>query len=415
VNVFLHLSPRISAIIVAAGLALSALIGGVQARTSALKISTRLTILPGEGTTITAPGQARYDFGETTLFDTRTATHVFRLRNDTDAPVTIARLMATCGCTSAVIDSADVTPSVPKPAVAVPGERRTPPDIAVLPPGGEAEVRMTVNLGELRPGRIDKTVSVIVPGAGQAAARLEIRGTVKPVITLAPMAANLGEIPAGTRRSVTLTATMDSRLAAFVPVPKPVANDTSLQVALAENVGAAPAPPGTVTRKYTVTIGPDAPLGTVAGNVSLDLPAAELLRADRLPPGITPALIAGMLRGAQSAVIARVVGDVTAAPATVAFGAVTDKAPVTRTVTLTGKDAATLAGMKLQVSRPNPRMTARLRPQESTRPGTRLIDVRFDPSGLEGAQYAALLVTLTNGQHLEIPVNGYVLPGNQPK
>jgi hypothetical protein len=385
-------------------------------------------VLPGADTTTGTGGEARYDFGEVSVFDKPTAVHVFRLKNDTSAPVTISRLLTSCGCTGAVLNAPARGAAAAAPAPAPPGAGAGA--LATLEPGQETEVQVVLKLADLKPGRIRKSASVLVAGQNKPAARLEMSGTILPSVRLEPAVNDLGAIPAGKGRSFRVTAIMDARVAADGPVPDLSADNPSLRVTPVRAAAPAPAQtPGTITKTYEVTVAPDAPLGTLSARIVFAIPpvgaAAQVAAAAAAPQapaptvvnaptpaGTAPALsrrVLNVLSNVAATVEAEVTGDLTAEPQMVAFGAAREQA--TRTVTLTGKTASAITGLKLETVEPNPFIAARLLDPEPGQGQTRTLEVTLNPSGAPvGVQSSRLKATLANGQRMEIPVNAYILP-----
>ena len=130
------------------------------------------------------------------------------------------------------------------------------------------------------------------------------------------------------------------------------------------------------------------------------------------PDGTAPALsrrVLNVLSNVAATVDAEVTGDLTAEPQMVAFGAAREQA--TRTVTLTGKTASAITGLKLETVEPNPFIAARLLDPEPGQGQIRTVEVTLNPSGAPvGVQSSRLKATLANGQRMEIPVNAYILP-----
>jgi hypothetical protein len=352
---------------------------------------------------------ARYEFGTVSVLDTPVIEHVFRLKNTTDTPIGIGRLVASCGCTSAVIDAGVIATA--------PSGQVSPPPLATLAPGQEAGVRVAINTEKLAPGRIHKTVTVFFASGLTPVVQLEIDGILKPTVSLTPAFTNLGEVSVGTSHSVRVNVLVDARVAAAGSIPdlaitddQPAFRITRLP-AEANAAASATQPPalGTVTRTYLITLAPDAPLGLVSGRIGFVLPGMGAPGIGSRPP-LTG--VERSYRNVAATIVAKVVGDVTAQPTMAAFGYSKSKEPATRTVTLTGKTASSLTGLTLETVKVDRCLTVRLLAPTEGQMQTRTIEITCDPSGAEpGTHFARIRVTLANGHHIDIPISAYIPPG----
>lgn len=123
-----------------------------------------LMVVAGAGTTVAdqdRPPAGRYDFGTRLLSDDTAIVHTFTLRNAGTAPVTLSRLEAACGCTTAVLSGTQTLP-------------------LTLGVGQTVSVEVNVSPSRLIPGPAEKIVRVYTTDDSmQEAAVLEIFGTVQ--------------------------------------------------------------------------------------------------------------------------------------------------------------------------------------------------------------------------------------------
>jgi hypothetical protein len=326
-------------------------------------------------------GRAVFEMGKPSPMDQTVAEQDFALRNDSKTPVTVARIQTSCGCTTAILRTSNGAPTT-------------------LKPGEQVSAHVAVNLVGLHAGPLHKVVQVFVQGQPMPAATLRVEGEIAPAVTFAPPMLSFGRVQAGAEHSVTLTATLDARLAGKDgALPSLVTSDPAIRVrpvsaadAKAKTAAGSPAR----TQTYEVVLAADAPLGYVAGRL-------EFVRA----PGLSSAAVRA-LSGVYSSVTALVTGDISVQPPVVAFGAVPQGREIAREVALTGTAAADLG--KLAITCDNPRLGAKLgpvSPASGSGRGARL-EVRLAPGTAPGLFRSHVTLALPNGQRLIIPVSAYV-------
>jgi hypothetical protein len=118
----------------------------------------------GNGVTIEQAGllsEAVYNFGVVDQSKTKTIEHVFQFRNDTRSTILIDRLVPSCGCTTAFIENTDSFPVSVKA-------------------GDTVRVNAYVDLTNLFPAAIEKSIMLFQANQDQPLAYLEIDGTVDP-------------------------------------------------------------------------------------------------------------------------------------------------------------------------------------------------------------------------------------------
>lgn len=323
---------------------------------------------------------ARYDFGEVSLLDTTSIEHRFTFKNTGATPLKIERLAATCGCTSTIVGSSG-TGAYP-----------------TLAPGEETTINVTVNLLPLRPGAQHKSVSVYAEGNAQPVARYEIQGTLLPTVAFSPQILDFGPVGAGETRSIPLTATINARLAAEGALPPLVASHPAIRIRPSPETKTS-AGSKTVTRVYTVSLAPDAPLGPLTGSITF-APAGSSGAAG------LPSRLADALGTSSVFVVGQVSGAVSAQPQAVAFGAVASGQGATRQVVLTGANPTALKNRK--VTSDSPWLTVGPGKRDDQAPLSETIEVALRPNAPTGVLQTRLVITLENGQRLLLPVSAYV-------
>lgn len=122
-----------------------------------------------------APPTARCDFDIRLASDDSPIAQTFTLRNGGAAPVTVARIEPSCGCTTAVLSGAQVLP-------------------VTLGAGQTVAVNVSVNPGHVAPGAVRKTVWVYTTDdADHPAALLEMVGTIHAEDTPAALTPKAGQ------------------------------------------------------------------------------------------------------------------------------------------------------------------------------------------------------------------------------
>jgi len=358
--------------------------------------------VPGDTNGPISPEPGRYDFGQVSLLDATRIEHAFPFKNTGSAPLTIARLSASCGCISTIAGSRE------KAAPGGSGVVSVPP-YPTLAPGEETTIQVAVNLLPLRPGTLRKSVSVFVEGNPQPVARYEIAGTLLPTVTFSPPLVDFGPVRLGEGRSVTLTATLDARLTGpgAPALPPLAASHPAIHIQPVPDRGApAMASARTQVRTYTLSLAPDAPLGAFTGSLAF-APASAGAKASGAPaPAPFPS--ASALAQSSVLVVGQVVGAVSAQPQALAFGVVPAGQGSTRQVVLTGASQGALKNRNLRSDSPWLTLAPAGRETETAPPGSETIVVTLRPDAPAGVLQAQLTVTLENGQRLLLPVSAYV-------
>lgn len=132
----------------------------------------------GEATGPLVCDQPVYDFGKHDSFSK--VEHTFRLRNAADSPVTIDRVLTTCGCTAAKLDQ------------------------KTLAPGESVSLNAEASLRG-RKGPFEKHVYVLAKGDTQNKLRLTIKGEVVERVRIVPPTVNLTHAAMDTPTESTVT------------------------------------------------------------------------------------------------------------------------------------------------------------------------------------------------------------------
>ncbi len=357
-----------------AAISISALSTSAVAQTS----PSGLVVEGKDGVIVYGPTRALFDFGTVDPLTTPRLEHLFTLKNGGTATLTVGNLMPSCGCTTALIGSGDE-------------QSRT------LAPGAEASVRTVLDVAHSFGGMLDKYVTVYLQGQSVPAAVLELRVNVRPLISFSRPLIGFGQVPTGETRSIDLTATVDARLASGGVLPKLASSDPDVTVA----------PSGGQTetlrdgkpmlaQSYTCTVSPHAHLGVLNGTVYF------LVRPSTTPrPEDALASFSVPFSG-------EVTGKISAAPATVMFGAAAVGREVTRTVTITGVNPEAVRGLHL--GDPGPWLTAKMEPPAADRPNQAALQVTLTSHAPTGSIQSHVDITTTDGQRLVVPVIAYVVP-----
>lgn len=280
------------------------------------------------------PGTDRYDFGIQSVAQTSPIEHTFLLRNAGAKPLTVDHIQPSCGCTTALADGAAEGTAT------------------VVNPGGQLRVHVSVDPGHLSPGQITKSVWIFLRDQSSPAATLLVTGTIRPAASFSPAVINFGQVKAGATPFQTVTVTLDPSLASAGHVPQLVSSDPAVTVA--------PRPAASAgSWAYIVSLSPKAHLGVLSG--SLSLVTAAVHSTDGSLSSSVP-------------VIGTIVGDVTASPASVAFGTVKVGKVATQQIFLSGATPTALSNLTVRAV--GTYVTARLRPPA---PGSRYRRIRLNP------------------------------------
>jgi len=148
-----------------------------------------------------------YSFGQV-LQGTRVE-HVFRFRNDGEAPLLVEKVRSSCGCTAALASMTEI------------------------PPGTVGELRTTFDSGRFH-GSVVKTVYLYVNDPLQSVAQFYLRGVVKPEFLLEPEQVDLGKLAPGATAEVRVTLTNQGEQAISLSPPESTAPELQVELASGE-------------------------------------------------------------------------------------------------------------------------------------------------------------------------------------
>lgn len=366
-----------------------------------------LRVAPSAQVQVLAPNQAQHDFGTVSALDTPRLEQTFVLSNGGPMPLVLDRLQATCHCTAATIEGA--------------AAGAAPPTLA---PGQRTVVRVTVNLAELVPGPLLKSVLVYTRGDQRPAAVLTLIGRLRPAVTLSPALLDFGQITAGKSQTQTLTASLDARLTENGVLPILASSNPDVQITPQPDViarlkpglkirpvpggrasGAGGLARGLRSRTYRITLTPAA-VGPITGSLRF------------VSSGHDPAASAA-LATATVLLVGQAVGDIAAQPQALSFGTVRLGQGTIRQVILVGKTAQAMKSLKF--ASPIPWLSARLvgtdpaalfaAPTPVAAQTNQVLEVTLGPDAPPGALQSRIRVSLADGQCLLIPVTAYVTAG----
>lgn len=332
--------------------------------------------------------------------------HTFALRATNEA-IQVTRLSPSCHCVGAFLTGKEKT-NLP----------------LTLAAGEETNVSVSINLSELRPGAFTKSVLIYAKKSPDSPEflwkQLTVQGNLLPAVSFAAVGkanVDLFVLPLGTvNLSVSIVdgtpgtmivAKLDPRLlsgASKTEIPPLVSSNPGIQAKRGADGGAK----GTI--HYWVSVARDAPIGSLVGTISF------------APLATDKSVRATAWRSASLVVTGEATGDIAARPQVVAFGlepqagenpvkTVAKEQSFSRTVTLTGKNAATFEGVKVESD--NPDITAGVLTM-TTPTAERMLVISLAPSAAKrvaenGPAFfqARVTVRLANGQRLILPVSAF--------
>lgn len=153
---------------------------------TAMKLGVSLAIIPAAIIFLAAPAMSGqqltfdkniYDFHS--VVQGKTVSHSFTFRNTGNAPATITRVSSSCGCTVANVSD------------------------KVIPPGKSGAIKAAFDSSDFY-GPVTKEVFVYLADQQKPAHTLTMKGLVIEELVITPRQVNLGSVPAGVRKDVTL-------------------------------------------------------------------------------------------------------------------------------------------------------------------------------------------------------------------
>lgn len=387
-----------------------------------------LSLVPAPVLKQLANNEGEIEFGQVSALDAPQLERTFQLKNAGKAPVTIERLQTSCHCTSAFFE----TPTGSRASDIGASKTYTS---QTLRPGQTATVRVRIDLAQLTAGSVVKSVFVYLKGNSQPAAFVTLSGELRSSLTLWPQKLDFGQVPMGSPRTLTITTTFDPRLAAPDALPMLVSSDPDIQVAPAPKTLAAVGDvPGQRNLKnaplqqtYLITLSASS-AGPVSSVLSFapTVPRIDSMAAKTKMEATARTKQPISAKTDTSTILARisvpvqgeVVGDVAAEPSALALGPVPGQRSAVGRVMLTVQNADALAGAVM--SSPSPYVSAKIQTVQpllggggaNTLPGSRMLEVTISPKAPLGLMQTTVIVTLTNGQRLHIPISAYIISPN---
>ena len=318
-----------------------------------------------------------YQFGTIQALRVAPIEHTFILRNNNPTPVFLDRLQPSCGCTTAVAGAAKT-------------ER------GILP-GKTLQVHVSIDPGHLSAGPITKTVWVYIKGQSDAAATLQMIGTMRAAVTFSPTFLDFGRVDRGSTPFRLLTMTLDPQLA-VVTAPLLSLSSQDIKISQEPELTAKAAKAKRTVFTYRLTLTPTAHLGEMNGLIAL------------APPSDGSALIHA-LQAVSVPIMGEVVGELSASPSAVVFGTVTQGQAATLHILLTATSADALHNLSVRSLTPSISVgltgTPIRQQNGATLPLTslqRVLDVTAEPALSVGSLQTQVIVTTGHHQELVLPV-----------
>ena len=326
-----------------------------------------------------------FDNGVFSPLDRPELIHDFPIKNLSDKPLTVRRLVTSCGCTSSV-----VAPAPPN----ADGTSFTPMEegLAQIAPGAETTIRVRVRTAGLPAGALAKSVNVFADGSPAAIAKLEMQGKLLPAINL-PATLSLGDIAAGQEATQQIAVAIDARLLTTEP-PALLSSAPIITVTLIGKdapTGDANNPSSAVTYRYKITRAKNAPLGPI--NETLHFAESKSENKD----------YAALWKAAVASIKGTARGDVAAEPSSLVFGTVMSGQETPLETVLTYKTPKRDTARRIVSGSPYLRVTA-----NAVSGKTETLTITVLPNAPLGVLKAQTEVTLANGQRLIIPILAYV-------
>lgn len=392
-----------------------------------------------EGTDITEEsGVVILPLGEVDLLDQETIAQTLKLTYRGDKPIAVRRLYNSCGCLRGDLLEERTSPESGSTRQTTAGETGIRALPAILRPGAEISLRLTVDLRQIAPGAFQKTLLVETTGAEEGSPslpslRIVVQGRVRPLVVFDPPQIVLVGMVAGRAHSQEFTLRPDPRLLALGEVP-PLVVSTSLgmlgaEVSLAKLPAAARPTSGGVaertpptetpaTFRYRLTVPADAPIAMLVGVLNF-APSPEW---ERKHPNA-----AAVWRQSALPCSGILAGDIMASPQTIVFSSPSalSKGEETADVRLIEQQPHALKNATIRTD--TPALEATLHPGQNEETVLRLHLRRSllspspsSPASAAQAQISSRLrvqrvtVTLKNGQRLVIPVQIFAPPDPAP-
>jgi hypothetical protein len=355
-----------------------------------------LQVVPRNGWKSTAPGESRCELGSVDPLTTPRLSRDFTLHNAGSAPITIASVQPTCGCTAVFSGGATSAPGAGG---------------LTLAPADETTVHTVLDTTIVHPGAFDKLLYIFVRQHTGPVLTLHIVGAITPPIAFSRPILDFGRAVAGQPKSITITATLSAEAAKRLNHPKLIVTNPDIQVTTAPPSATASA--SGISQTFTLTLAADARIGPVTGR-------ALFVDADsKTPPGAAAMPIPGQspesayLAGLYVPLVGEVTGHIAALPMVFVFGSVPAGQSASRQVTLIGRTPAILDGLRFDCSSPYvsvhliPKPSASAQGSQAPQSGldpSRLLEATLSPNAPVGALKAEITVTTLTHERLVLPI-----------
>lgn len=314
-------------------------------------------------------GSATHNWGTDRIGQGDTIDYDFVLQNAWTAPVQIANVQPTCGCTSVVADSSYASGTY-----------------LPVAPGATIKLHISIDPTQLEEGQADKLIQVYLKDKTAVAESLHMVGSMVVAVKADPIGLSFGTVKAGEAGTTSLKLTFDTQsYGGQIPAIKSGNSLIDIQPVGPDVVNG----PQTV-RTYDVSISPTAHIGQLQGSISVPYPKGD----------------GGLTIWAN----AQIAGDIDSEPHVVVFGSVKVGQTTTVPVTLIGMSNGALKGLAVRSDSAD--ITARIEPgdpktisQGATDPVERL-DVSLTPQQA-GSVESTVYVTTKKGQVLDIKVQAW--------
>ena len=295
-------------------------------------------------------GHDMYDFGS--VMQGQKVMHEFSVENAGDTDLVLQRIAPSCGCTAAAVTS------------------------PTIKPGSSEKIRVTFDTAGMY-GAKTKTVSVVTNSRDKPEFILKLRGSVVRGLSAAPERVMFGEVPQSASQAMR---TQEITLTVTDGMTWEVARVTSA----AKFIAVQELPPQGASKRYAVTLLPDAPKGELR----------ERLIVESKDP-------------AQAAVnipiTATVLGDLRIVPATVSFGIVSGTEPIERRLKYENSSATPVSFTSVTSS--HPAVTAAMLDMDAGKHG--VLVVKVDPTKVTSDLKATVQVATTHPEQGTLTVSVY--------
>jgi hypothetical protein len=357
-----------------------------------------LAVVPSAAVQSQSGSRGVYSFGTISALDTPRIEATFVVKNAGPIKLSVTRLEASCGCTSALLaretkpaGTETGHPATPQLTTRSGRTSRSESEPVALDPGESASLHVTLNLANLSPGAVSKLVSVYVAGRDMPAAVCALTGKLTPIVVFSPPVIQLGRLSPEESKTFLVTARLDRRLASSPASPRLVSNSPGIRIA-PDTAPAAPdsAAPGPIERKYRISLAPDAPIGYFQARLFFTPEHAD----------VSPATLA--LIHTSVLVVGELTGSVSAQPLYMAFGTVAHGTRVEHEVVLTSSETSFPSGARVTTT--SPYLEATL---QSPVGSTARLKIAILPTAPRGIVQGQVRVSL-GARQLVIPVSGYI-------